>query len=116
MLTILLYIVTLGNKERVYSLASSFERWSANIMMLDNHHLEGVVELERTSQMFFEDIPIALMQVAIVQNILQCEDLREDKFLVYFTLFKAVVNLLIQFYVQLINSRATGQGLILQCL
>jgi hypothetical protein len=85
-------------------------------MMLDIHHLEGLVELEKTSQMFFEDIPMALMQVLIVRGVLVCQELKEDKFLVYFTFFKAIVNVLVQFYLQLLGSRAIGQGIIVHCL
>jgi hypothetical protein len=86
-------------------------------MMLDNHHLEGLASLEKTSQMFFDDIPMAFLQVAILYQWIECPELNEEAaWLVYFVFFSKISNVGLQFYLEFIASRALGQGWIIHSL
>ena len=78
--------------------------------------MEGLGELESIGGMFFKDIPVVIVQTLILFEILDCPELAEASTLVYYTLFKSAVNLLVQFFYQERKGKAMGEGLIVQCL
>jgi hypothetical protein len=115
-IAVILLILTCNKGRLGFQTQAVFKEISAWILSLSPHSLEGVTDLEKTAQMFYEDIPMATLQLLILYDVLSCPELKENKTIVLLTFFKALANILFQFGMQKLSSKAMGEEVILHCL
>ena len=89
---------------------------SARLLGIGKHSLEGINTLNKTSQMYFEDLTMVIMQILILYKVLDCPALVEDPTVVHMTLIKAIVNILFQYTKWWLESSACNESVILLSL
>jgi hypothetical protein len=87
------------------------------IVDIDPYTFDGICQLQRDTLIFFQDIPILIVQILIINGVLNCEQLLEDGSLTfYISLASTIANLVTYIFLKILRMRATKENFVMLTL
>jgi hypothetical protein len=109
-------ILTCSGK-RVSRVRGCFDYMCSYILIdIDKYTYDGVMQLQYNSLMFFQDVPLLILQIFIFFDILSCPELLEDSFTFVLSFGSTILNICSFFLLKKFDQNATGESFILLSL
>jgi fumarate reductase subunit D len=101
----------------VHKVRSWFDGLGAAVLIgIDRYTFTGIELLQKNSMVFFQDIPMLIVQLFILLGVLQCKELLEESSAFYSSLLTTLLNLFTFIVTKIFETKATEEHFVMQCL
>jgi hypothetical protein len=105
------------NKRLVSRIKSWFDSVGGYILIgIDKYTFDGINALQKNSLVFFQDIPMVVVQLFILVGVLECPELLEDSSTFYLSLLFTLMNMSSFIITKLFEKFATDEYFVMLCL
>ena len=105
------------SRTRVTKVRTFFDSVSTFLVIdIDQFTFDGIQQLQYNSLIFFQDIPLLIIQVLIFTEVLNCKELLEDSLTFYISFGSTVLNMVTFFFIKRLEMQAANESFIMICL